>query len=78
MNIFSWFRKTKPIVIDPPKPGEQWGFKDFKNSSPWPKKGHTVKILDVKDGWVRYAFPSVFTDERHTIETFTRMYSKIS
>lgn len=58
-----------------PKVGEKWFFKS-NDGSPWPSQYFPVTILDVKDGWVRYSFHSVFTDERHKISTFTNMYQR--
>ena len=45
-----------------------------------PKKYVPVKILDVRDGWVRYDIVgnlNIFRDERHPIKTFMSMYRRV-
>ncbi len=38
-----------------PQPGELWTF-DHGDEGPWPKEDALlVKILDVKEGWVRFS-----------------------
>ena len=49
------------------------------NGDPWgPKKSTPVKILDVKDGWVRYDMGGFFRDERKKIEDFVRVYRLVT
>jgi hypothetical protein len=57
-----------------PKAGEAW-IRVICDSSPWPK--HTmyeVKIIDVKNGWVRYYMSDFFPDERMKVDIFTMIY----
>ena len=58
-----------------PKIGEEW-LLSIKDKSPWDttNKYPPVTILDVKDGWVRYSFVTIFTDQRMEIESFLGMY----
>jgi hypothetical protein len=59
-----------------PQPGELWVFDD-KAPGPWPLENQTpVKILDVKDGWVRYSWwgPYVRTDQRKKMTAFRYCY----
>lgn len=74
------FRK-KPIeplpVIDAPSRGELWKF-IVKDASPWDFTGGMVaKILDVKDGWVRYSIGRPYEDERMEIKYFVEIYKKV-
>lgn len=71
--MFSLFsKKTKQEEIIP-KPGERWNLSD---KSPWPLNYPGVKILDVKDGWVRYYMGRIFPDERMKLEMFLSVYKK--
>ncbi len=68
-----WPFKKKRI----PVPGESWSL-FFETEDPWgPTRTVPVKILDVKEGWVRYAFPNIFTDERMDIKTFIIIYKPV-
>lgn len=60
-----------------PSAGELWQFAP-RGRGPWPV-GHykPVTVLDVAEGWVRYSMGEIFTDERLTVEDFTRMYRKV-
>ena len=63
--------RVGPIVI-----GDIWV---MKNDSPWPNPdAPRVKILDVKDGWVRYARvgTTLYQDERLVDHSFTYIYEK--
>ena len=74
-SLVMWFWPVKEPVKAPvkaPIAGEEWW---LKNDSPWPKKDQKpVKILDVKDGWVRYDMLSVFRDERMELGSFLHCY----
>lgn len=80
--MFSFFKKKIFLPKEtPPQVGEEW-FLKANDGSPWPlKKYKPVKILDVKDGWVRYAFqygfPS-FGDERLKVYIFMHVYQRES
>lgn len=56
------------------QPDEIWV---MSSGDPWPTK-HEVRILDVKQGWVRYAFSgsSVYQDLRMKAHTFVHIYQK--
>lgn len=71
-NIFGKTEsKTKPKTE--PKIGEEhWA---IHNDSPWKKENTTyIKILDVKNGWVRYSINRIFNDERMEMEIFLKCY----
>ena len=57
-----------------PVAGEMWVAKGLDD--PFPKKEHTpVKILEVKEGWVRYDFGGhIFRDERLEVNSFIYCY----
>jgi hypothetical protein len=60
-----------------PKAGEQWRLSPTE-ADPWPQREPSpVKILDVKDGWVRYRLSEVFPDERKTIKDFLQIYQHV-
>lgn len=65
-------RKEKQIPI-----GSKWFFVG-RDKSPWrnsDKGAFSITILDVKDGWVRYAHKALFTDERLEIDIFLSIYT---
>lgn len=75
-------RAPEPQVQAPPQvvpqAGETWLFVPCAES-PWPAKcGHTVTILDAKDGWVRYDMGGLYNDERRLLSMFLPMYRKLS
>jgi len=73
--MIGFFRKlfTKKPVRHPVA-GELWYF-GKGDGSPWPvKKYPPVTILDVRDGWVRYSFASMFLDERKELSWFVANY----
>jgi hypothetical protein len=37
---------------------------------------HTVTVLDVRDGWVRYSMGSVFNDNRSKMKVFLFCYGR--
>jgi hypothetical protein len=65
-----------PLIYTPPKPGEVWQFKGWRNDDPWTKDRHTVTVLDVRDGWVRYSMGSVFNDNRSKMKVFLFCYGR--
>ena len=60
-----------------PTPGQTWIFEN-RDGSPWAKTTPSFKatILDVKQGWVRYAIVgnSLLSDERATVNDFRHMF----
>ncbi len=68
--------KARIHDCETPKAGEVW-IRAIYDSSPWPKRAlYEVKIIDVKNGWVRYYLGEFFPDERMKIDIFTSIYSK--
>ena len=63
-------------INDAPKPGETC-WKYLKDAdSPWPTLSPVpIRILDVKDGWVRYTIGDGSPDVLK-IQSFTRMYRR--
>lgn len=62
---------TQPIALEP---GQFWRHND---GSPWPKERYAVKILDVKDGWVRYYVNEYGPDERMREIDFRKYYNEL-
>ena len=70
-------KKTSPTP-NIPKAGERWEFK-FKRDSG--SIGYTqdyppVTVIDVTEGWVRYAIGKSHPDLQKSLATFTYMYSR--
>jgi hypothetical protein len=67
------FKKKEPEVVNI-KPGQLWKSKS-KDGDPFPPKDRdAIKILDFKNGWVRYAYPTIFTDERMALSSFLYVF----
>lgn len=82
--MFSWIKRffcaeQKPEIKGPsPSAGELWRFTPADD--PWGAKNYRpVRILDARDGWVRYDMGgvSLFRDERCPVETFVGMYTRV-
>ena len=80
--MFGWFKKTDKWAVQPaselsaglgPQPGETWCFDD---GSPWPTSIR-VKVIDARDGWVRYSMGVYFCDERKKTHQFMSLYRKV-
>ena len=57
--------------------GQMWILRD---GSPWGedfRQHPVVRILDVRDGWVRYYMNTIFEDNRMKIDTFYYCYRRI-
>lgn len=67
--------ETKPLTIV--NPGERWILNIHSNDPFEEKPSSPVKILDVRNGWVRYDMGGIFRDERMEINSFVRMYKLI-
>lgn len=80
MNLLFWKKKSVPSVESLPIIGSYYEL-SYQDGSPWPKDyGYPpIKILDAKDGWVRYAFKDshLFSDERMELDTFNRLYKLV-
>lgn len=68
MNDLTHGTTIPPLVI---RAGQQW---QRIEESPWPKEPHRVKIIDARDGWVRYYMSEIFPDERMEEQTFRCIY----
>jgi hypothetical protein len=67
---------TQPAT---PQRGEWWCLKADPTDKDDPFPGRTyqpIKVLEVKDGWVRYAMDVVFDDERTNLTTFTGLWAR--
>ncbi len=78
-SFLSNAQPVERIAIEPepapsPNVGEIWA---LKGEGPWPLSTCRVKILDVKEGWVRYYLSKFYPDLRMKIKTFTDVYQKI-
>lgn len=72
-KIAGLLRKQEPREIGLPEPGELW---ELRSDDPFESKYKPVKIIAVKDGWVRYYMGRAFPDERMKASFFVRMYEK--
>jgi hypothetical protein len=78
--MFNWFKMLFGVYsreIEEPKTlpckGEAWVMID---KSPWGSKRPAIKILDYKEGWVRYYMGPIYSDERMELETFLKIFQK--
>lgn len=68
---------------DSPKAGERWLLQPYKAlkdpfDPPKPKGGYRpVRIIEVRDGWVRYWMSSLYPDERKETWLFVGMYNRV-
>ena len=74
-------KKKIPHVPAPtPQAGEQWDFKFNRKSAAGPfgsKQSYPpATVLDVTDGWVRYAIGKAHPDLQKPLATFTYMYCR--
>ena len=67
--IEKFYKKKFPCI------GEKWILKG--DDSPWPKNYKPVTIIDIKDGWVRYAFCDSFMSDELELDTFLAIYKFI-
>lgn len=77
MKLLDWLlRRVTPIQDEPeivPMVGEYW---QMISLDPFPSKYPPVKVIGVKDGWVRYDMGKLFNDERMEIKIFKMIYRK--
>lgn len=65
----------EPVLVEP-KAGEKWRLPT--ESNPWPSPEYRpVKILEVKDGWVKYRINEIFPDERRRMDDFLKLYRPV-
>ena len=64
--------------MNKPQKNETWILKTEKNDPFPPKKDSipTVRILETKEGWVRYYSSASFPDERQEIKFFIECWEK--
>jgi hypothetical protein len=71
---------TKKATTSPsiPKPGEQWEFKFNRKAGPFDSGQNypPATVLDVAEGWVRYAIGKSHPDLKKPLATFTYMYTR--
>lgn len=67
MGIFDFFNIRKPIV------GEMWIYYQ-SIGDPWLSNEDNVKIIGVKDDWVRYEFGSG-GNHKKPMDEFVRIYT---
>ncbi len=79
-GIWLFFRPVESQPVQEPKAGEVWSLGKVRRGGPWPTSNlrYCVKILDVKEGWVRYMRGSengnFSSDERKPMQIFTTLY----
>lgn len=66
--------RAKKIPVQTPAKGESWYMED---ESPWPPDAQFVRILDVKDGWVRYWAGDKDPDNRMDMRWFLDCFKKV-
>jgi len=68
--------KKAPSVPRIPQAGEQWDFKfNRKGPSGAAQNYPPATVIDVTEGWVRYAIGKSHPDLKKPLATFTYMYS---
>jgi hypothetical protein len=72
--LLKFWKPERKESYSVPAKGDKWILRT-DNGDPWGCKFPPVKVLDVKDGWVRYKIGDIiFTDERMKIEQFVSVY----
>ena len=73
IECMRWLISRRKTVEEQPEiaVGSLW---TLNTGDPFPSKYEPSRVLDVKDGWVRYYLGSVFPDERRTVESFLQIY----
>ena len=69
-----WPSRAKKTPVKTPAKGENWYIED---ESPWPPDTTVVRILDVKDGWVRYWINDKLPDNRMGMDMFLDCFKKV-
>lgn len=74
-----FFEEPTTAVAKPlrevPAIGSLW---EIDTEDPFPSKHYPIKVLEVKDGWVRYRINRWWPDERVKCETFYLVYRAAS
>ena len=66
---------TEKIAAVPPAVGSLW---EIKTVDPFPSNGPAIKVLEIKDGWVRFYVCPTMADERCTVEVFLTIYRAVN
>lgn len=75
--MFNFFKRNlAPAPVKHPEPGQRWEFY-ADTEDPFPSKYPPVKILEVKDGWVRYYMNDILRNERMRASQFVTMYKQV-
>jgi len=72
-------KNISPVPAPTPKVGEQWDFKfSRKGAGPFGagQSYPPATVLDVANGWVRYAIGKTHPDLQKPLATFTYMYCR--
>ena len=62
---------VEKVIPIPPAVGSLW---EIKTGDPFPATGPAIKVLETKDGWVRFYVCPTMPDERCTIEVFLTIH----
>jgi hypothetical protein len=70
--------KKTPSAPSIPQAGEQWEFKFNRKGGPFGSSQSypPATVLDVAEGWVRYAIGKSHPDLKKPLATFTYMYAR--
>ena len=62
-----------------PQPGEEWDFKFGRAGGPFAAKQiyPPAKVIEVANGWVRYALGKAHPDLKKPVATFTHLYYRL-
>ena len=72
-RIFHVVRKEHEPKVEA---GQKWQL--HVDGDPFPSKYLPVKIIDAREGWVRYDMGGMFDDQRMRESTFLSMYRKVT
>jgi len=70
MNLLEYIKNKWQRFLHPVQVGDVWEV-SFKSDDPWtPARIHICKVLDVKDGWVKYKITGCLTETKQTVDVF--------
>jgi len=71
-------KNTVATAKQAPQAGEQWDFKYGRKGGVAARQVYPpAQVLEVNDGWVRYALGKTHPDLKKSIATFTHMYYRL-
>jgi len=72
-------REKEVSVPITPQPGEAWDFKFGRAGGPFAAKQiyPPAKVIEVANGWVRYALGKAHPDLKKPVATFTHLYYRL-